>query len=110
MNPDSFRSDPPGLPISSATGVPYLQENMECMIALFQRHTDHHRTAAAARDARNRRHGTRHQEPDGGVPSFKPAMLSNGVRTAVPPHIATGTRVVIANRRTAPMSRAAAKD
>ncbi len=28
--------------------------------------------------------------------SFKPAMLSNGVRTAVPPHIATGTRVVIA--------------
>ena len=27
--------------------------------------------------------------------SFKPAMLSNGVRTMVPPHIAAGTRVVI---------------
>jgi elongation factor P len=27
--------------------------------------------------------------------SYKPAMLSNGVRTMVPPHIATGTRVVI---------------
>lgn len=27
--------------------------------------------------------------------SFKPAMLSNGVRTMVPPHIASGTRVVI---------------
>jgi len=27
--------------------------------------------------------------------SYKPAMLSNGVRTMVPPHVATGTRVVI---------------
>ena len=27
--------------------------------------------------------------------SYKPAILSNGVRTAVPPHIGTGTRVVV---------------
>jgi elongation factor P len=27
--------------------------------------------------------------------SFKPAVLSNGVRTMVPPHIAPGTRVVV---------------
>jgi elongation factor P len=27
--------------------------------------------------------------------SFKPAMLSNGVRTMVPPHIGVGTRVVV---------------
>jgi elongation factor P len=27
--------------------------------------------------------------------SYKPAMLSNGVRTAVPPFITTGTRVVV---------------
>jgi elongation factor P len=27
--------------------------------------------------------------------SFKPAMLSNGVRTMVPTHIVTGTRVVV---------------
>ena len=27
--------------------------------------------------------------------SYKPAILSNGVRTSVPPHVATGTRVVI---------------
>ena len=27
--------------------------------------------------------------------SFKPAVLSNGVRTNVPPHIAPGTRVVV---------------
>jgi elongation factor P len=28
--------------------------------------------------------------------SFKPAVLSNGVRTMVPPHIAPGTRIVVA--------------
>jgi elongation factor P len=27
--------------------------------------------------------------------SYKPAVLSNGVRTLVPPHIGTGTRIVI---------------
>ena len=27
--------------------------------------------------------------------SYKPAMLSNGARTMVPPHIAAGTRVVV---------------
>jgi elongation factor P len=27
--------------------------------------------------------------------SYKPAMLSNGVRTMVPPHISTGTRIVV---------------
>src|SRR4051795_12467125 len=27
--------------------------------------------------------------------SYKPAMLSNGVRTAVPPHVGTGTRIVV---------------
>jgi len=27
--------------------------------------------------------------------SYKPAMLSNGVRTAVPPHVTTGTRIVV---------------
>ena len=27
--------------------------------------------------------------------SYKPALLSNGVRTMVPPHISAGTRVVV---------------
>ena len=27
--------------------------------------------------------------------SFKPALLSNGVRTMVPPHVASGTRIVV---------------
>jgi elongation factor P len=27
--------------------------------------------------------------------SYKPAVLSNGLRTTVPPHIAVGTRIVV---------------
>jgi elongation factor P len=27
--------------------------------------------------------------------SYKPALLSNGARTMVPPHIAPGTRIVV---------------
>lgn len=27
--------------------------------------------------------------------SYKPAILSNGVKTTVPPHIAVGTRIVV---------------
>ena len=27
--------------------------------------------------------------------SYKPALLSNGVRTMVPPHISAGTRIVV---------------
>ena len=27
--------------------------------------------------------------------SYKPAILSNGVRTAVPPHVSAGTRIVV---------------
>ena len=27
--------------------------------------------------------------------SYKPAMLSNGVRTMVPPYVTTGTRIVV---------------
>jgi elongation factor P len=93
MNPENFEQI--HLPADLiGDGSAYLQENMECMIALFngvpitielpQRVTLEivetepvikNQTAAS---------------------SFKPALLSNGVRTAVPPHIAAGTRVVIA--------------
>lgn len=27
--------------------------------------------------------------------SYKPAVLSNGIRTGVPPHVSTGTRIVV---------------
>ena len=31
--------------------------------------------------------------------SYKPAMLSNGVRTMVPPFVTTGTKIVVMHRR-----------
>jgi len=38
--------------------------------------------------------------------SFKPALLSNGVRTMVPPHITKGTRVVVQTEDGAYLERA----
>jgi elongation factor P len=38
--------------------------------------------------------------------SFKPAVLSNGVRTMVPPHITIGTRVVVQTEDGAYLERA----
>jgi elongation factor P len=38
--------------------------------------------------------------------SYKPAVLSNGVRTTVPPHIATGTRIVVSTADGSYMERA----
>ncbi len=38
--------------------------------------------------------------------SYKPAMLSNGVRVMVPPHIATGDRIVVATADATYMERA----
>ena len=38
--------------------------------------------------------------------SYKPALLSNGVRTSVPPHVTTGTRVVVSTEDGSYMERA----
>jgi len=38
--------------------------------------------------------------------SYKPAMLSNGVRTSVPPHIVPGTRIVVSTEDGSYMERA----
>jgi elongation factor P len=73
--------------------APFLQEGMECQIAMFndgpisieipQRITlEITETEPAIKNQT-------------ASSSFKPAMLSNGVRTMVPPHITAGTRIVI---------------
>ena len=38
--------------------------------------------------------------------SYKPAILSNGIRTSVPPHVSAGTRVVIATEDNSYVERA----
>jgi elongation factor P len=73
--------------------IPYLQEGMECQIALFndgpisieipQRVTLQITETEPA---------IKNQTASS---SFKPAMLSNGVRTLVPPHVISGTRIVV---------------
>jgi elongation factor P len=73
--------------------APYLQEGMECQIAMFndapisieipQRITlEITETEPAIKNQT-------------ASSSFKPAILSNGVRTTVPPHITVGTRIIV---------------
>jgi len=38
--------------------------------------------------------------------SYKPAKLSNGLRTNVPPHIVTGTRIVVSTEDASYVERA----
>lgn len=71
----------------------YLQENMEVQLALYQGVPISielpQRVALEIVDTEPTVKGQTASS------SYKPAMLSNGVRTMVPPHISTGTRVVV---------------
>jgi len=71
----------------------YLQEGMECMISM------HNGVAIAIELPQRVTLEIVDTEPtvkgQTASSSYKPAMLSNGVRTMVPPHVATGTRVVV---------------
>ena len=72
---------------------PYLQEGMAVMLSTAQRHRHRHR--AAARVTLEITETEPVVKGQTASSSYKPAMLSNGVRTLVPPHIEAGTRVVI---------------
>ncbi len=71
----------------------YLQENMKCEIAVFN-------DAAISVELPQRvileivetEPVTKGQTA---TSSYKPAILSNGVRSAVPPHVSSGTRIVV---------------
>jgi elongation factor P len=73
--------------------APYLQEGMECQIALFNEGPISieipQRVTLEITDTEP---AIKNQTASS---SFKPAMLSNGVRTMVPPHVASGTRIVV---------------
>ena len=92
MNPESY--DQIHVP-AEVIGDPavYLQEGMPCMISVFE-------GAAVAIDLPQRVVlEVTETEPtvkgQTASSSYKPAKLSNGVRTMVPPHIAAGTRIVV---------------
>ena len=71
----------------------WLQEGMKVILSIFNE-TPVAIQLPAARDA-----GNVETEPamkgQTASSSYKPAKLSNGARVMVPPHIATGTRIVI---------------
>nr|WP_210322851.1 elongation factor P [Methylobacterium bullatum] len=92
MNPENY--DQVAVPkdvVGSA--APYLQEGMKVMLAS---HNDVPLTVELPQRVTLEITET---EPamkgQTASSSYKPAILSNGVRTAVPPHVAVGTRVVI---------------
>ena len=73
--------------------APYLQENMTVKLSI------HEGTAVAITLPQRATLEVVETEPvtkgQTASSSYKPAVLSNGVRTAVPPHIGTGTSIVV---------------
>ena len=92
MNPESFEQV--AVP-ESVIGdqAPYLQEGMTVQLAL------HEGNAISIVLPQRAVFEVVETEPvtkgQTASSSYKPATLSNGVRTAVPPHITTGTRIVV---------------
>ena len=92
MNPESFDQlvmDPETVGDASA----YLEEGMSVMLSI------HDGNAIAIDLPRHATLEVVETEPvvkgQTASSSYKPAMLSNGVRTSVPPHIGVGTRIVV---------------
>lgn len=92
MNPESFDQVTVMADVVGDS-APYLQEGMVCQLSMFDG------TAVAISLPARITLEVMDTEPvtkgQTASSSYKPAMLSNGVRTTVPPHITAGTRVVI---------------
>lgn len=92
MNMESFEQIPVPADVVGDQKV-YLQENMEVTLSLYQGVPIAielpQRVVLEIVDTEPTVKGQTASS------SYKPAMLSNGVRTMVPPHISTGTRVVV---------------
>ena len=92
MNPESYEqvAVPPDVVGDQA---PYLQEGMPVMLSL------HEGVPLSLELPQRMTLEITETEPvmkgQTASSSYKPAMLSNGVRTMVPPHIQVGTRVVV---------------
>ncbi|CAN5276797.1 elongation factor P [soil metagenome] len=75
------------------SSAPYLQENMTVKLSIYDGNavaiTLPQRTTLEVVDTEPVTKGQTASS------SYKPAILSNGVRSAVPPHIGVGTRIVV---------------
>ena len=92
MNPETYEQIEVGQDVIGDEAV-YLQEGMPCMISVFDGN------AVAIELPQRVTLEVTETEPvvkgQTASSSYKPATLSNGVRTMVPPHISAGTRVVV---------------
>jgi elongation factor P len=92
MNPETY--DQISVPGDVLGGqAAYLQEGMACMLSIFDG------VAVAIELPQRVVLEVVETEPtvkgQTASSSYKPAILSNGVRTMVPPHIGAGTRIVV---------------
>ena len=92
MNNETFEQVPVAEDVIG-DGAVYLQENMTCVLSMYEG-----RCVAIQLPARVTLEIVETEPTVKGQTassSYKPAILSNGARTMVPPHIEPGTRVVI---------------
>jgi elongation factor P len=92
MNPETYDQIPVDADVIGDL-VPYLQEGMKVTLSVFED------KAVAIELPQRLIFEVTETEPvtkgQTASSSYKPAILSNGVRTAVPPHIGVGTRIVV---------------
>ena len=92
MNPETYDQLSVGKDIIGDS-APYLQENMQVSLSTYNG------VAIALELPQRVTLEITETEPtmkgQTASSSYKPAMLSNGVRTMVPPHVAAGTRIVV---------------
>jgi elongation factor P len=92
MEPETYNQVHVGLDVLGDM-VPYLQEGMEVRLSLFNgTPISIILPARVTLEITDTEPAMKGQTASG---SFKPATLSNGVRTMVPTHITTGARVVV---------------
>jgi len=92
MQPETFDQVPVG-PDVIGDRAPYLTENMEVRLQIFNAlPISIEIPQRATFEVMETEPVMKGQTASG---SFKPAMLSNGVRTMVPTHIVVGTRIVV---------------
>ena len=92
MNPETYDQVQVSKEIIGSA-APYLQENMSVKLSL------HDMVPVAITMPQRATLEVVETEPvtkgQTASSSYKPAMLSNGLRTGVPPHVAAGTRIVV---------------
>lgn len=92
MNPENYEQL---MVMADVVGdyAPYLQEGMVCLLSIFEGN------AVAIQMPQRVTLEVVETEPaiknQTASSSYKPAIMSNGVRVMVPPHIVTGTRIVV---------------